>query len=139
MLWMENLSTNRDEVPALGIVEACMKRKDEVTSVELIESTLLIKDRTGGDFSAGLGELFDGFESIQVMRPLLSYKVNGRICSRTQAAQDLIIIKARGAVGRLSIDGDGGSLKNRSVSSEAILNLTGQKCPRLTSVEGARL
>ena len=71
------------------------------------------------------------------MRALLSHKVNGRICSRTQVAQYLVIIEARGAVGY--IDGGGGSLKKRSVSSEAILNLTEQKYPELTSFEGARL
>ena len=61
---MKTLGTYRDEVPALGIVEACMKRKDKVTSVKLSESTLLIKNRAGSDFSASFVELVDGFESI---------------------------------------------------------------------------
>jgi len=60
-------------------VEACVKRKNKVTSAELGESRLLIKDRAAGNFSASFGELVDGFESIQVRRALLSHKVNGRI------------------------------------------------------------
>jgi hypothetical protein len=108
---LENLSAYRDEVPVLGIVEARMKWKDKVTSTELIESSLLVKDRAAGDFSASFGELVDGFESIQVMCVLLPRKVNGRICSLTQGAQNLVIIEARGAVGRLSTDGADGSLK----------------------------
>jgi hypothetical protein len=122
---LENLGTYRDEVPVFGIVEACMKRKDKVTSAELSESSLLIKNRAAGDFSTGFGELVDGFESIQVKRVLLPHEVNGSICSLTQGAQDLVIIEARGAVGRLGTDGVDGSLKKRSVSWEAILNLTG--------------
>lgn len=102
-----------------------MKRKDKVTSAELSESSLLIKNRAAGDFSTGFGELVDGFESIQVKRVLLPHEVNGSICSLTQGAQDLVIIEARGAVGRLGTDGVDGSLKKRSVSWEAILNLTG--------------
>lgn len=96
-------------------MEACMKRKDKVTSAELIESSLLVNDRAGSDFSASFGELVDGFESIQVRRVLLPHEVNGRICSLTQGAQDLVIIEARGAAGRLSTDGAGadGSLKIR--------------------------
>jgi hypothetical protein len=101
-----------------------MKREDKVTSVELSESSLLIQDRAAGDFSAGFGVLFDGFESIQVKRDLLPHEVNGSVCSLAQGAQDLVIIEARGAVGRLGADGADGSLKKRRVSWEAILNLT---------------
>lgn len=113
---MENLDAYRDEVPVFGIVEACMKREDKVTSAELSESSLLIKNRAAGDFSAGFCELFDGFESIQVRRVLLPHEVNGRICSLTQGAQDVVIIEARGAIGRLGTDCADGSLKKKSVS-----------------------
>jgi hypothetical protein len=102
-----------------------MKRKDKVTSAELSEGSLLIKDRAASDFCAGFGELVDGFESIQVRRVLLPHEVNGRICSHTQGAQDLVIIEARGAGFRLGTDDADGSLKKRKVSWEAILNLTG--------------
>ncbi len=88
-----------------------MKRKDKVTSVKLSESSLLIKDRAGGDFSAGFGVLFDGFQSIQVMRVLLSHEVNDRICSLTQGAQDLVIIEARGAFDWLRTNGANSSLR----------------------------
>ena len=90
-----------------------MKRKDKVTSAELIERSLLVNDRAGSDFSPGFGKLVDGFESIQVGGILLPHEVNDRICSFTQGAQDLVIIEARGAVRRLSTDGTGGSLKIR--------------------------
>lgn len=110
MLQITSWDVLRDEVPVLGIVEACMKRKDKVTSAELGESSLLIQDRAAGDFSAGFIELVDGFESIQVRRILLPYKVNGRICPLTQGVQDLIIVEARGAVGRLGTDGADDSL-----------------------------
>jgi len=102
-----------------------MKRKDKVTSVELRECGLLIKDRAAGDFSAGFGELVDGFESIQVKGVLLPHEVNGRISSLTQAPQDLVIIEARDGIGRLGTEGADGSLKKRRVSWEAILNPTG--------------
>ncbi len=85
---LEILSAYRDEVPVLGIVEACMKRKDKVTSAELSESSLLVKDRAAGNFSAGFGDLVDGFESIQVRRVLLPHEVNGRICSLAQGAHN---------------------------------------------------
>jgi hypothetical protein len=50
---------------------------------------------------------------------LLPHEVNDRNFSATQGAQDIVIIKARGAVGRL---GANGSLNKRSVCrGEAIL------------------
>ena len=111
---MENLSAYRDKVPVLGIVEACMERKDKFTSVELSESGLLVHDRAAGDFSAVFGELVDGFESIQVTRVFLPHEVNGRICSLTQFAQDLVVIETRSVVGRLGTDDADRSLKKRS-------------------------
>ena len=106
-------------------MEACLKRKDKVSSAELGECGLLIKDRAAGDLSAVFGELVDGLESIQVRCMLLPHEVNGRICSLTQGPQNLVIIKAGGAIGMVGIDGADGSLKKRRVSWEAILNLTG--------------
>jgi hypothetical protein len=111
-----------------------MKRKDKVTSAELIERSLLINDRAGGDFSPGFGELVDGFESIQMRRVLLPHEVNSCICSLSQGAQDLVIIEARGAVGRLSTDGTGGSLMIRSV----MRSYSKPNWRRLTSIERAR-
>ena len=101
---LESLCAYRDEVVVLSIVEACMKRKDKVIPAKLGKSSLLIKDHAAGNFSAGLGVLVDGFESIQVRRMLLSHEVNGRICSRTQSAQEIVIVEARVGVGRLGID-----------------------------------
>ena len=90
-----------------------MKRKDEVTSAELSECGLLIKDRAAADFSAVFGELVDGFESIQVRRVLLPHEIDGRICSLTQGPQDLVIIEARGVIARLGTNEADGSLKKR--------------------------
>jgi hypothetical protein len=113
---VENFGAYRDEVPVLGIVETCMKRKDKVVSAEHSERSLLIENRAAGDFSAGFGELVDGFESIQVRGGLLPHEVNGRICSLTQGAQELVITEARDAGDRLGTDGADGSLKKRRVS-----------------------
>lgn len=63
---MEILCAYRDQVPVLSIVEACMKRKNEVASAKLSERKLLVKDRAASDLSAGLAVLVDSFESIQV-------------------------------------------------------------------------
>ena len=49
---------------------------------------------------------------------LLSHEVNGRICSRTQGAQEFEIIEARGAESTVGIDGASGSLEIRSVVRE---------------------
>lgn len=122
---MENLGAYRDEVPVLGIVEACMKRKDKITSAKLSESSLLIQDRAAGDFPAVFGELVDSFESIQVKRVFLPHEVNCRICSLAQVTQDLVVIETRGVVDRLRIDGADRFLKKRRASWESILNLTG--------------
>ena len=81
-----------------------MKRKDKIIPAKLGKSSLLIKDHAASDFSAGLGVLVDGFESIQVRRILLSHEVNGRICSHTQGAQEIVIVEARVGVDRLGID-----------------------------------
>jgi hypothetical protein len=116
---LENLSAYRDEVPALGIVEAGVKCNDKVTSAELCERSFLIKDRVPGNIYASFSDFVDGFDNIQVNRGLLPREINGRIYSRTQGAQELVIIKVRGAVGRLSTDGADGSLKKRGVSWEA--------------------
>jgi hypothetical protein len=109
-------------------MEGCIKRKDEVISAKLSKSIFLINGRVESDSShAGhsvtCGVLVDSFESIQAARVLLSHKVNGRIISLTQGAQELVIIEARVAIGRFGTNGAISSLKNRKLS-EAILNLT---------------
>ena len=101
----------RDEVVVLGIVKACMKRESKVTPIQLGKSSLLIENRAGRDFSPSGGVLVNGFESIQVGRMLLSREVNGRIGSRTQGAQEFVIVEARGAEGAVSIDSANGSLE----------------------------
>lgn len=116
---LESLGAYSEEVPVVGIMKACMKRKYKVASAEPSESSLLIEDRA--DISA---ELVDDLENIQARRVLLPHEVNGRTFSCTQGAQDIVIIMARVVVGRLGADG---SLKKRRrrLSWEAILNITG--------------
>jgi hypothetical protein len=109
------MRTYRDEVIVLGIVEACMKRENKVIPAQLGKSSLLIENRTAPDFSPFRGVLVDGFESIQVRRMLLSHEVNGRVGSRTQGAQELVIVEARGAEGAASIDNASGSLEAEGV------------------------
>jgi len=96
-------------------METSVKCKDEITSAEFCECSLLIEDCAVGIIHASFGDFdfVDGFESIQVRHVLLAHKVNVCICSHTQGAQELVIIKgsARGAVDRLSTDGVDDSLK----------------------------
>ena len=111
----------RDEVVVLGVVEACMKRENKIIPIQLGKSSALLEDRAARDFdfSPFGGVLFDGFESIQVRRMLLSHEVNGRIGSRTQNAQELVIVEARGAEGAVSIDDANGSLEREKVYQRA--------------------
>jgi hypothetical protein len=112
------MRTHRNEVVVLGIVEACMKRENKVIPIQLGKSSLLILNRSPHNFSPS-GGVLDGFESIQVRRTLLSHEVNSRIASRTQGAQDLVIIEARRAEGAVSIDSANGSLEGRKVYQRA--------------------
>jgi len=109
------MHTYSDEVVVLGIVEACMKRENKVIPIQLGKSSLFIEYRAARDFSPFGGVLVDGFESIQVRCMLLSHEVNGRIGSRAQVAQELVIVKARGAEGTVSIDKANGSLEAEEV------------------------
>jgi hypothetical protein len=86
-------------------MKACTEWEYKVASTEPSESRLLIKGRA--DMSAAL---VDDFESVQVKRILLPYEINDRNCFRTQDAQEIVIISARGAPGRLGADG---SLKKK--------------------------
>jgi hypothetical protein len=99
------LDAYREEVPVLGIVKACTEWEYKVASAEPSESSLLIKDRA--DMSAAL---VDDFGSVQVRRVLLPHDINSRNFSRTQDAQEIVIICAREAAGRLST-----TLKKRSL------------------------
>jgi len=114
----------RDEVVVFSIVEASMEREDEIVSVQLGKSSLLIDDGAAGDFFPSGGILFDGFESIQVRSMLLSHEVNGRICSRAQSTQKLVIIDVRGVEGAVGIDVASGSLEEGRVVREVIVNQT---------------
>ncbi len=109
------MRTYRDEVVILGIVEACMKWENKVIPVQLGKSSLLIENCAARDFSPSGSILVDGFESIQVRRMLLSHEVDGRIGSRAQGAQELVVVKARGAEGTVSIDNANGSLEEEEV------------------------
>jgi hypothetical protein len=102
---------HHDEVVILRVVEARMKGKNKVVSVQLRKSSLFIENGATRDFSSGSRVLVDSFESIQVRGTLLSHKVNGRSSSRTQGTQELVIIEARGAVGTLGVNGGNSSLK----------------------------
>ena len=107
-----------DEVVVIVIVEACMKRENKVVPTQLGKSSLLIANRAESDFSPFGGVLVDGLESIQVRRMLLSHEVNGRSGSRTQSAQELVIVKARGA-GAVGIDNVNDSLEGVCVYQRA--------------------
>lgn len=109
------MRTYRNEVIVLGIVEACMKRENKVIPVQLGKSSLFIENRAAPNFSTSRRVLVDGFEGIQARRVLLSHEVNGRVGSRTQCAQDLVIVEARGAEGAVSIDNANGSLEAKKV------------------------
>ena len=106
------MRAHRNEVVVLGIVEACMKRENEVIPIQLGKSSLLVLNRSPYNFSPS-GGVLDFFESIQVRRTLFSYEVNSRIASGTQGAQELVIVEARRADGAVSIDN--GSLEGRKV------------------------
>jgi hypothetical protein len=117
---LKNLRAHRDEVVVLSIVEGCMKRKDKVISAKRSKSIFLIdgcveRDSSYSSHVVIYGVLVDGFESIQAARVLLSHKVNGRIKSLTQGAQELVIIEARVAVGRLGTNGAISSLEKKRV------------------------
>ena len=103
-----------------------MKRKDKVVSIQFGKSRLLVDDRAGCDLSPRRGVLFDGFERIQVRSMLLSHEVNSRICSRSQGAQELVVIEARGTEGTVGINGASGSLEKGDVSERLIANQTGR-------------
>ena len=109
----------RDEVVVLGVVEACMKRENKTIPIQLFESSLLIENRAACDFSPFEGVFVGGFESIQVRRMFLSHEINLRIGSRTQGAQELVIVEARGAGGGVSIDNANGSLEGERVYQRA--------------------
>jgi hypothetical protein len=108
---LENFGAYREEVPVVGIVIACTEWEYKIASTEPSESSLLTKDRA--DMSAAL---VDDFESVQVRRVLLSHEINNRNFSRTQHAQEIVIISARDAAGKLDTGGADGSLKKRRVS-----------------------
>jgi hypothetical protein len=93
-------------------MEARMKGENEVIPIQLCESSLLVDDGAERNLTSTSGVLLDGFESIQVGCVLLSHEVNGRVCSRTQGAHELVIIEAWGDVSTLS-NGGSSSLKNK--------------------------
>ena len=65
---------------------------------------------------------------------LLSHEVDGRIASRTQGAQELVIIEGGAGVDRLATDGTDSSLKNSRIVRFNSLD----RHPRLTSAGRAR-
>jgi hypothetical protein len=108
----KNECAYRYEIEVLCVMKARMKGENEVAPIQLCESSLLIDDGAECDFSSSGGVFVDGFESIQVGCMFLSHEVNGRICSRTQGAQELVIIEAWGDISTLD-NGDSSSLKSK--------------------------
>ena len=119
------MHAHRNEVVVLSVVKACMKRENKVIPIQLGEGSLLILNRAPHSFSPSSGVL-DGFESIQVRRTLLSHEINSRIASRTQDAQDLVIIEARRVEGAVSIDTANGTLEGKFIRG-LIVNQTGRR------------
>jgi hypothetical protein len=99
---VRNQCAYRYEIEVLCVVEARMKGNDKVVPIQLRENSLLIDGRAECNFSATSSVFVDGLESIQAGRMPLPHEVNDRICSRTQSAQDLVVIEAWGDIGTLS-------------------------------------